>query len=107
MPLDDLLADTVRSHRIRAFWHWFAASHEQVASAYAADDLAWLDQNITPRIQGIQPKLRWEIGPYHHPDHTLVISPAIRENVPLAERVVATAPALAGWHFLPAKPAKD
>lgn len=47
------------------------------------------------------------MGPYHDPENTLVISPSVRDNIELAQRVVAAAPAIAGWHFLPAKPPKE
>jgi hypothetical protein len=47
------------------------------------------------------------MGPYHHPDQTLVISPSVRANIDLAARIVAAAPQLYGWHFLPAKPPRE
>jgi hypothetical protein len=90
-----------------AFWSWFKDRHEQIAAAYEAGDNDWLHANITPRVKGIEPRLNWEMGPYHHPDHTFVISPSVRDNIALAERVVAEVPAIPGWHFLPAKPPKE
>ncbi len=65
-----------------------------------------LAANLTERVKQLEARLNWEMGPYHHPDNTLVISPSVRENIELAQQVVAGAPALAGWHFLPAKPTK-
>ena len=47
------------------------------------------------------------MGPYHHPDNTLVISPTVRDNIELARRIVDAAPPIPGWHFLPAKPPKE
>lgn len=74
--------------------------------AYSSDDVHFLDLNLTAQVKRIESRLNWEIGPYHHPESTLVISPSVRENLQLAERIVAAAPNLSGWHFLPAKPPK-
>jgi hypothetical protein len=90
-----------------SFWDWFTAAHDSVATAYDRGQLDWLDDALTTRVRAIHPRLNWEIGPYHHPERTLVISPSIRQNIDLARRVVAAAPALPGWHFLPAKPPKE
>ncbi len=92
--------------RIQKFWNWFAENHPKVEAAYAANDTELLDSQLTCRIKNIQSDLTWEIGPYYDPDHTLIVSPAIRENIPLADRVVAAAPNISGWHFLAAKPPK-
>lgn len=94
-------------NRITAFWNWFRDWHEDIAAAYAGDDTFWLDSNLTERVKQIEPRLNWEMGPYHDPDNTLVISPSVRDNIRLAKQVVAAAPALVGWHFLPAKPPKE
>jgi hypothetical protein len=75
--------------------------------AYDRDEFDWLDAELTARVRAIHPRLNWEMGPYHHPGRTLVVSPSIRENIDLARRVVAAAPAIPGWHFLPAKPPKE
>jgi hypothetical protein len=108
---DKLLADAVRkaqtTKRIKSFWDWFATNCNHVATAYATDDERWLGSNITPRIKAIQPSLNWELGPYRHPEQTLIISPTIRENLKLSEDVVTAAPEVAAWHFLPAKPPKQ
>lgn len=94
-------------NRIAAFWKWFRDWHGDIVAAYASGDSFWLDTNLTQQVKQLEPRLNWEIGPYHHPDNTLVISPSVRDNIGLAQRVVAGAPALAGWHFLPAKPPKE
>jgi hypothetical protein len=54
---------------------------------------------LTEQIKRIHALLNWEIGPYYHPESTLVISPSVRENIPLAQRIVVAAPDLSGWHF--------
>jgi hypothetical protein len=93
--------------RIADFWRWFVDWHLDVAEAYAADDMHWLAANLTERVQRIEPRLNWEIGPYRHPDNTLVISPSVRDNIELARNIAAAAPELPGWHILPAKPPKE
>ena len=98
MPHDD--------HAV-AFWDWFAPNANQIHDAYRRDDGGWLDTQISPRINSIGNKLNWEIGPYHDPDDTFVLSPTIRENLPLTRAAIAIAPQLDGWHFMHAKPPKD
>ena len=93
--------------RITAFWSWFHDWHEDVAAAYASDDSLWLNMNLTEQVRQLEPRLNWEMGPYYRPDSTLVISPSVRDNIELARLIVAGAPALPGWRFLPAKPPKD
>lgn len=93
--------------KIAAFWEWFADNGADVEAFYTAGALDWLDANLTPRVQRMHEALNWEIGPYHHPENTLVISPGIRDNLALAEHIVAAAPPTPGWHFLPAKPPKE
>lgn len=66
-----------------------------------------MDANLTAEVKRIQARLNWEMGPYHDPENTLVISPSVRDNIGLARRIVEAAPMLPGWHFLPAKPPKD
>jgi hypothetical protein len=99
----DLMA---KKTRISAFWGWFSDWHQDVATAYANGDAFWLDTNLTAQVKQIEPRLNWEMGPYYDPENTLVISPSVRDNIALTQRIVAAAPALPGWHFLPAKPPK-
>lgn len=93
-------------NRIAAFWKWFCDWHGDIAGAYGSGDTFWLATNLTEQVKRLESRLNWEMGPYHHPDNTLVISPSVRDNIELAQRVVAGAPAIEGWHFLPAKPPK-
>ena len=67
--------------RIVTFWEWFADWQDDVAAAYASDDARWLDANLTAQVKRIQAQLNWEIGPYHDPENTLVISPSARDNI--------------------------
>jgi len=94
------------SSRIQAFWNWFADWHTDIATAYTNGDSFWLSANLTAQVKRIHPRLNWEMGPYHDPDHTLVISPSDRDHIALARLIVDAAPTLPGWHFLPAKPPK-
>ena len=89
-----------------AFWDWFASNVHAIREAYRGNDQGWLNTHISPRIQRIGSQLNWEIGPYHAPDDTFVLSPTIRENLPLTRATIAIAPTLDGWHFLHAKPPK-
>ena len=66
-----------------------------------------MDANLTAQVKRIQAQLNWEIGPYHDPENTLIISPSVRDNIGLARRIVEAAPTFTGWHFLPAKPPKE
>jgi hypothetical protein len=93
--------------RIAAFWDWFADWHSDIVAAYTSGDTFWLDTNLTAQVRGIQSQLNWEMGPYHHPDNTLVISPTVRDNIKVAQKIVDAAPSIPGWHFLPAKPPKE
>lgn len=92
---------------ISKFWAWFCASQGEIAEAYERGDSAMLERLFTNRLPDTTVALNWEIGPYHHPDHTLVLSPTVRENLPITRRMVSEAPVISGWHFLPAKPPKD
>lgn len=92
---------------IHDFWCWFESNVDRISEAYDQADAVWLKGNIGPQVKQLRQSLNWEIGPYHHPDRTLVISPLSREDLPLTREVVALAPDLEGWHFLHAKPAKE
>lgn len=88
------------------FWNWFESNATHIHDAYRARDCDWLDKQISPRVKSIADLLNWEIGPYHEPDDSFVLSPTIRENLPITRAAIAVAPRLDGWRFLPAKPPK-
>ncbi len=92
--------------RIAEFWEWFRDWHLDIATAYTGGEVSWLNLNLSEQVERIEPRLGWEMGPYYHPDNTLVISPSVRDNIELAQRVVHAAPVLEGWRFLPARPPK-
>ena len=89
------------------FWNWFASNAARIHDAYNCDDDGWLDTSISPKIDRIADHLNWELGPYNDPDDTFVLSPTIRENLPVTRAAIVFAPKIAGWHFLPAKPPKE
>jgi len=93
--------------KIAAFWDWFADWRSDIVVAYTSGDTFWLDTNLTAKVKAIHRDLNWEMGPYHDPDSTLVISPTVRDNIKLAQQIVGAAPPNPGWHFLPAKPPKE
>ena len=92
---------------IRIFWYWFETNVKQIADAYDHSDTNWLRENVSPQVKRLGASLNWEIGPYHEPDRTFVISPTIRENLELTRDIVASAPNVHGWRFLHARPAKE
>ena len=88
-------------------WRYFSGHVIEIAVAYSAKDYAWLDSKLSPLVKIIAEDMHWEIGPYHHPDLTFVLSPTIRENLAASRDAIAIAPRIPGWVFVPAKPAKD
>ncbi|MEL7500747.1 MAG: hypothetical protein AAFN77_24350 [Planctomycetota bacterium] len=96
-----------KEQHVVEFWNWFASNASRIHDAYRRDEDGWLDTNISPRIDRIADHLNWELGPYNDPDDTFVLSPTIRDNLPVTRAAIAIAPQIAGWHFLPAKPAKE
>lgn len=91
---------------IAGFWKWFEDHARKIENAYSQGDFGWLEQEISPRVAEMAEGLSWEIGPYFDPEHTFVLSPGVRENLPHTRVAVEQAPALPGWRFVPAKPRK-
>jgi len=94
------------SHHVVEFWNWFASNDPQIREAYDRADHDWLDTYISPKIDRIAEHLNWEMGPYNDSEDTFVLSPTIRENLPITRAAVAIAPKIDGWQFLPARPPK-
>ena len=88
-------------------WAWFVANSELVRKAYNCGDYTWIDEAVDPLLEKIALDMTWEMGPYCLPHDAFVLSPTTRENLAIAKRAVAHAPAIDGWRFLPAKPAKE
>jgi len=96
----------IESARIRDFWAWFAGARttfgERFENAAAIEELAG-------RIAALG-RFSWEMGPgLKNPYNTLlVISPGgDRDLLPPAREIVAQAPAIPGWEFVPARPPKQ
>jgi len=81
----------------------------------------WLNQNIerlfsdadaqselTERVNAINEKLRWEIGPWGQGESFLALSPNLNvELLEITKNLVKQAPNIPGWVFLPSKPRKN
>ena len=93
--------------RVNEFWRWFAAHDNEVRTAYESFNSAWLDTELSSRVERIAPGTNWEIGPYALPDDALVLSPGSREQLAVVKAAVARAPQMSGWHFIACKPPKD
>jgi hypothetical protein len=91
---------------VAGFWKWFEDHAGEIESAYSRGDIDWLDLEISPRVDEMANGLNWEIGPYFDPENTFVLSPGVRGNLPFTRSAVELAPAMPGWHFVHAKPAK-
>ena len=92
---------------VTELWEFFSENVVKIEAAYDAGDFDWLDETLGPLVKAVSEGMNWELGPYHHPDQTFVLSPTIRENLPLSRAAIDKAPSLPGWHFESAKPAKD
>ncbi|MEZ6052852.1 MAG: hypothetical protein R3C02_15950 [Planctomycetaceae bacterium] len=73
---------------VSEFWGWFTSKADEIRDAYRSGDATWLDRQITPRVLRIEENLNWEIGPYHDPDDTFVLSPTVRENLALTRSAI-------------------
>ena len=59
------------------------------------------------RLEEIDPRIRWEAGPYGDHDAYLAFSPNFHNDLlPVTETLAKTMPTIHGWHFLGAKPKK-
>jgi len=88
-------------------WAFFSSNASKIAAAYDSKNYGWLDEKLSPLVKAISQNINWELGPYHHPDNTFVLSPGIRKNLVVTRAVIAQAPSIPGWFFEPAKPAKE
>jgi hypothetical protein len=59
------------------------------------------------RLEEIDPRMRWEAGPYGYDDTFLAFSPNLcNDLLPVTEELARAMPAIQGWHFLGSKPRK-
>lgn len=94
----------VADSKIRSFWTWFVGVADRIASNF--EDEAMHEQ-IDQRLS-VFGDLGWELGPGISEESSLSISPdGDRRLLPLTRRIVAMAPAVRGWEFLPARPPRE
>ncbi len=97
----------VRWDRVASFWQWVEA---RLCPAVASD-VAWYAPNkgFLPRLEAEVSALGpfdFEVGPYGE-QVFLALSPrGVRQAYAATREIVARAPAVPGWVFLPAKPKK-
>lgn len=100
-----MIANETKRRSLEDFWQWFSAASAVIASDPTRQDiLGELDR----RIQGIDSRLSWEIGPGQKADWALTISPNLDPALASVTRLVVThAPKVAGWEFNATRPPKQ
>jgi len=94
------------SDGIEAFWSWWPDGGKRISAAIEARKLEEpLIAEVTAKVQGVHPKLTWELGPGGTAQHAFCLSaggdPELRR---LTERWQRAAPASDGaWEFHAAK----
>jgi hypothetical protein len=89
---------------INEFWAWFCAHCDYPVGESTPDQVEtgldeWMNRLGIPD---------WEVGPAGEGERFLSISPCgDPEMYPETKRIVALAPSMPGWNFLPARPKKD
>jgi len=101
---------------IEAFWAWWPDGRVRIQAGIDARQIdEALVAEITGKVQGIHPKLTWELGPGASAQHAFCLSPAGDPELRrLTERWLRAAPApdasapegsgKRGWEFYPSKP---
>jgi hypothetical protein len=88
---------------IRAFWGWFADTHERI-SENPTEDAVIEELNRRVSVLGCP---AWEIGPGDQTDWFLALSPnGDPARLELTREIVRAAPSLPGWEILPFRPRK-
>ena len=96
---------------IRKFWEWFSASQCAILDAVRERTASWLSLNLAPRLRATQedspfPRLNWELGKGEHRKWSFIVSPTVKENIVLAERIIAGCPQSTEWEFHVGRQAK-
>lgn len=66
-----------------------------------------VQNTLSEKLKGLNPELRWEIGPGENAECFLAFSPNLKfELLDFTRLLVSKAPSVPGWEFLPAKPRK-
>jgi hypothetical protein len=91
--------------RIEEFWDWFRSVAATLAANVEAPKLV---EELDSRVDNLDPKLSWEIGPGLSEPWQLVISPNLNQDLrEEARTIVSYAPSIDGWQFHSAKPPKE
>lgn len=86
--------------RSKEFWHWFNGSSDRLKSMLDEGDIIALARELNARVDGIDRRIAWEIGPGTEREIAFTLSaddyPELHD---LVDSVIACAPQLAGWEF--------
>lgn len=81
------------ANAIPAFWSWWSAAADRVASAITSGDPGSMVDEISAAVRAVDGRLAWEVAPGSTSKHALVVTPegdpALR---PVALRLMAAAP---------------
>ncbi|MCW8879395.1 MAG: hypothetical protein OQJ89_01545 [Kangiellaceae bacterium] len=87
---------------IKDFYYWLEQNLSQIF-----EDTE-IQHEVSKRLAEIDPKLRWEVGPWKDSECFFAFSPSLnRDLLTLTEKLAANAPETQGWTFLPSKPRKN
>lgn len=87
------------------FWSWFVAALPTLEAAYREDDVAALAREVEAGLRSTGVGGRWEIGPVDETACFFAFGAAgDAERLRGNRALVAAAPEVPGWVFLPAKP---
>lgn len=86
--------------RVAEFWSWF----QGVAASLAAPiENTSLLEELDARVNNLDSRLSWEIGPGSCEPFQLVISPNLDRDLRQKTReIISRAPVIEGWEFYPA-----
>lgn len=97
----------ITSERVTEFWNWFRANNDRLISLVDTKHDRAVADALGAQVKAVDERLGWEIGPGQERELALVISPNGRaELLPVAEMVIAEAPAMPRWEFHSSKPPK-
>lgn len=84
------------------FFAWLRSNLEHVFVDEA------VQRTLTDKLAEINPRVRWEVGPYDAGRSFLAFSPSLDiQLLPLTETLAKAAPDMPGWIFLSSKPRKQ
>lgn len=93
---------------IDRFWLWFVQSKNRLEKLHRTDQLELVAEEVNPKLDGIDPRLGWEIGPGAQKSYVLVISSeGHMELDEVVQMMLKSAPSLPDWEFRDSRPAKE